>query len=42
MNGIDGEEVDIPCHDTVVSANISQKKARELIRELPDDPEKNS
>ena len=39
MNGIDGEEVDIPCHDTVASANISQKRARELISELPDDPE---
>ena len=40
MNGIDGEEVDIPCHDTVASANISPKKARELISELPNDPEK--
>ena len=40
MNGIDGEEVDVPCHDTVVSANISQKRARQLISELPDDPEK--
>ena len=40
MNGIDGEEVDIPCHDTVASANISQKRARKLISELPDDPEK--
>ena len=28
MNGIDGEEVDIPCHDTVASANISQKKGK--------------
>ena len=34
MNSIDGEEVDIPCHDTVASASISQKRA------LPDDPEK--
>ena len=41
-NGIDGEEIDIPCHDTVASANISQKRASELISELPDDPEKNS
>ena len=40
MNSINGEEVDIPCHDTVASANISQKRARELISELPDDPEK--
>ena len=40
MNGIDGEEVDIPCLDTVASANISQKRARELISKLPDDPEK--
>ena len=30
VNGIDGEEVDIPCHDTVASANISQKRAKEL------------
>ena len=37
MNGIDGEKVDIPCHDTVASANISPKKARELISQLPDD-----
>ena len=37
MNGIDGEKVDIPCHDTVASANISPKKARELINQLPDD-----
>ena len=42
MNGIDGEEADIPCHDTVASANLSQKRARELISELPDDPGKNS
>ena len=40
MNGTDGEDVDIPCHDSVASANISQKRARELISELPDDPEK--
>ena len=40
MNGIDGEEVDLPCHDTVASSNIFQKRARELISELPDDPEK--
>ena len=37
MNGIDGEKVDVPCHDTVASANISPKKARELISQLPDD-----
>ena len=40
INGIDGEEVDIPCQDSVFSANISQKKARELISQLPDDHEK--
>ena len=40
MNGINGEEVDIPCHDTVASANISLKKERYLISKLPDDPEK--
>ena len=37
---VNTQEVDIPCHDTVASANISQKRARELISELPDDPEK--
>ena len=37
MNGIDGEKVDIPCHDTVASANISPQKARELLSQLPDD-----
>ena len=40
MNGFDGEEVDTPCHDTVATANISPRKARELISQLPDDPEK--
>ena len=40
MNGIDGEEVDIPCNDTVASAHIFPQNARELISELPDDPEK--
>ena len=28
MNDIDGEEVDIPCHDTVASANISPKSGK--------------
>ena len=37
MNGIDEEKVDIPRHDTVASANISPKKTRELISQLPDD-----
>ena len=40
VNDIDGEKVDILCLDTVASANISPKKARELISELPYDPEK--
>ena len=31
MNGIDGEEVDIPCHDTVASANISPKRQENLL-----------
>ena len=40
MNAIDGEEVDIPCHDTLASANISLERARELISQISDDPEK--
>ena len=37
MNHIEVEKVVIPCHDTVVSANISPKKAQELISQVPDD-----
>ena len=31
------EKVVIPCHDTLVSANISPKTAQELISQVPDD-----
>ena len=37
MNSIEGEMVDIPCHDTIASENISPKRARELICDIPDD-----
>ena len=37
MNHMEVEKVDIPCHDIVVSANISPKKTQELIRQVPDD-----
>ena len=37
MNHIEVEKVVISCHDTVVSANISPKKAQELISQVPDD-----
>ena len=37
MNHMEVEKVVIPCHDTVVSANISPKKAQELISQVPDD-----
>ena len=37
MSHMEVEKVVIPCHDTVVSANISPKKAQELISEVPDD-----
>ena len=37
MNGTDEEKVDMPCHDTVASANVSPTKARELISQLTDD-----
>ena len=40
MNTIDGEKVEIPCHYTVSTANISPKKARDLINQLPDDASK--
>ena len=32
-----GEKVVIPCHDTVISANISDKKCDDLVKSLPDD-----
>ena len=37
MNHMEVEKVVIPCHDTLVSANISPKKAQELISQVPDD-----
>ena len=37
MNHMEMKRVDIPCHDIVVSANISPKKAQELISQVPDD-----
>ena len=37
MNHMEVEKVVIPCHDTVVSANISSKKAQELISQVPGD-----
>ena len=36
MNSIVGEKVDISCHGTIASENISPKRARELISEIPD------
>ena len=37
MNHMEVEKFVIPCHDTVVSANISPKKTQELISQVPDD-----
>ena len=37
MNHVEVEKVVIPCHDIVVSANISPKKAQDLISQVPDD-----
>ena len=37
MNHMEVEKVVIPCHGIVVSANISPKKAQELISQVPDD-----
>ena len=37
MNSIEGEKVDIPFHDNIASENISPKRARELISEIPND-----
>ena len=37
MNHMEVEKVVIPCHVTVVSANILPKKAQELISQVPDD-----
>ena len=32
-----GEKVEIPCHDSVVSANIPAKECQKLIKSLPED-----
>ena len=37
LTEMSGEKVVIPCHDTVVSANISAKKCDNLVKSLPDD-----
>ena len=37
LTEMSGEKVVIPCHDTVVSANISAKKCDDLVKSLPDD-----
>ena len=37
MNSIEGEMVDIPCHDSIASEYISPNRARELISQIPDD-----
>ena len=37
MNQMEVEKIVIPCHDTVVSANILPKQAQELISLVPDD-----
>ena len=40
LSQLPGEKVVIPCHDTVVSANISAKECQKLINNLPDDHSK--
>ena len=40
LNRLSEDKVIIPCHDTVVSANISINKCRKLIEALPDDSNK--
>ena len=40
LNRLSEDKVIIPCHDTVVSANISVNKCRKLIEALPDDSNK--
>ena len=37
LSEMSGEKVVIPCHDTVISANISDKKCDDLVKSLPDD-----
>ena len=37
LTEMSGEKVVIPCHDTVVSANMSAKKCDDLVKSLPDD-----
>ena len=40
LNRLSEDKVVIPCHDTVVSANISINKCKKLIEALPDDSNK--
>ena len=40
LNRLSEDKVNIPCHDMVVSANISINKCRKLIEALPDDSNK--
>ena len=37
LNQMPADKVVIPCHDTVVSANISAQRCQELIQSLPND-----
>ena len=37
LSQMPGEKVVIPCHDSVVSANIPAKECQNLINKLPDD-----
>ena len=41
LSQMPGEKVVIPCHDSVVSANIPAKECQKLIKSLPDDCQKN-
>ena len=37
LSQMPGEKVVIPCHDSVVSANIPAKECQKMIKSLPDD-----
>ena len=37
MNNIDSQKIEIPCHDSIVAANISKERQYDILKILPQD-----
>ena len=37
MNNIDSQKIEIPCHDSIVAANISKERQYDILKRLPQD-----